>query len=263
MTATPHTGPRPTMLITVAHPDDESFGCGSVIASATRLGLRVVLCCATHGEAGEDATGESTDPAALGARRAEELRTAAEHLGVDEIELLDFADSGWDGPPPAGALVDSVAAATAAVQELLTRHRPSVVVTMDPSGSDGHRDHAAIGAATTAAFAAAVDWPASLYHWCLPRSLMAKWAAVREGIDAESVYLTIEIGRPDADITTVIDTSAVLEARRRAIAAHVTQTSPFVGLPDDVERAFLTADHLVRIAPPWPGGDPEDALLVP
>jgi N-acetyl-1-D-myo-inositol-2-amino-2-deoxy-alpha-D-glucopyranoside deacetylase len=253
----------PTLLVTVAHPDDESFGCGSVIALAASRGMRVVLCCATRGEAGDDASGRTHDRAALAARREEELRDAAAHLGVAQIELLDFADSGWDGPPPEGALVERLAEATAAVREIVERHRPSIVITLDPGGSDGHRDHALIGAATTAAFESAVDWPASLYHWCLPRSLMARWSGVQQGVDPESVYLTIELGRLDADITTVLDTQAVLEVRRRAIAAHATQRSPFAGLPDDLERAFLTEDHLVRVSPAWSGGDTERELLVP
>ena len=41
------------LLCTVAHPDDESFGLGSLLAGAVAAGARVVLVCATRGEAGE------------------------------------------------------------------------------------------------------------------------------------------------------------------------------------------------------------------
>ena len=37
----------------VAHPDDETFGAGSVIASLAAAGVEVVVCCATRGEMGE------------------------------------------------------------------------------------------------------------------------------------------------------------------------------------------------------------------
>jgi LmbE family N-acetylglucosaminyl deacetylase len=245
------------MLVTVAHPDDESFGTGSVIAHAVELGLRVVVACATRGEAGE---GDSED---LGAQREAELRDAAGVLGVHEVEVLGFADSGWDGPPPDGALVERVDDATARVRDLLSRHRPALVVTLDPGGSDGHRDHAAIGEATTRAFVDVVDWPASLYHWCLPRSLMQRWAAATASTDPDSVYLEVELGRPDADITTVLDLAAVLDRRERAVAAHRSQASPFDGLAADLRHAFLAFDHLVRVVPAWDGGDVERALLVP
>jgi LmbE family N-acetylglucosaminyl deacetylase len=249
--------PHATMLVTVAHPDDESFGCGSIIAHAVDLGLEVIVGCATRGEAGE---GDSAD---LGAQREAELRDAARILGVRDVVVFGQADSGWDGPPPPGALVDHIDDAAAAVAALLRDHRPAIVVTLDPTGSDGHRDHAAIGEATTRAFADVVDWPASLYHWCLPRSLMVRWSAVTAGVDPESVYLEVEMGRPDEHITTRIDVCAVLDRRRAAIAAHRSQTSPFEGLDDELALAFLAEDHLVRIAPPWDGGPQERALVIP
>ena len=114
---------------------------------------------------------------------------------------------------------------------------------------------------TTRAFTDVVDWPASLYHWCIPRSLMARWAAATAGTDPDSVYLEVELGRPDDDVTTVLDVSSVLERREVAIAAHRSQTSPFEGLDDELRRAFLTEDHLVRIVPAWSGGAKERALV--
>lgn len=245
------------MLVTVAHPDDESFGTGSLIAHAVDLGLRVVVACATRGEAGE---GDSED---LGAQREGELRDAAAILGVDTVEVLGFADSGWDGPTPPGALVDRVAEAAERTRDLLRKHRPAIVVTLDPAGSDGHRDHAAIGEATTRAFHDAVDWPASLYHWCIARSLMERWAAVTAAANPDSVYLGAPLGRPDAEITTVLDLSAVLDRRDRAIAAHRSQASPFEGLDDDLRHAFLAYDSLLRVVPPWNDGEIERALFVP
>lgn len=245
------------LLCTVAHPDDESFGLGSLLAGAVAAGARVVLVCATRGEAGEDNTGAGRTGDVLGAVRERELRGAAAALGVAEVEVLGFADSGWDGPAPVNALINANEPLVTAVLHALARHRPRVVVTLDPTGSDGHRDHAAIGAATTTAFARHGDATA-LYHWCLPRSLMDRWLSER-GTDA-GVYAGPRLGRPDADITTVVDGEAVLEVRRRAIAAHASQASPFLGLSSDLETAFLTQDHLVRVVPPWPGGSPEQAL---
>lgn len=245
------------LLCTVAHPDDESFGLGSVLAGAAAEGARVVLVCATRGEAGEDIARAGRTSDELGAAREHELRAAAASLGVAEVEVLGFADSGWAGPAPPDALIDAGEAAVAAVHEALIRHRPRVVVTMDPTGSDGHRDHAAIGAVTTSAFTR-YGAGTSLYHWCLVQSVMDRWVAAR-GSEA-GVYAEPRLGRPDADITTVIDGRAVLEVRRKAIAVHASQASPFIGLAPDLEAAFLTKDYLVRIAPPWPGGPVEHML---
>src|SRR5687767_8652511 len=108
MTATmrdPLTDIRPgdRWLVAVAHPDDESFGCGSTIAYATARGVEVVLVCATRGEAGEPVPG-SVDGRDLGAVREEELRRAATRLGIARLELLGYRDSGFDGEPPAGSL---------------------------------------------------------------------------------------------------------------------------------------------------------------
>ena len=245
------------LLCSVAHPDDESFGLGSLVAGAVAAGARVVLLCATRGEAGDDQTGAGRTGDALGEVREQELRAAAAELGVAQVEVLGFADSGWEGPAPANALVNADEALVTAVHHALARHRPRVVVTMDPTGSDGHRDHAAIGAATTTAFIRHGD-AAALYHWCLPRSVMDRWVAER-GNDA-GVYASPRLGRPDADITTVVDGEALLDVRRRAVAAHASQASPFLGLSSDLEAAFLTCDHLVRVVPPWPGGPPEKTL---
>jgi LmbE family N-acetylglucosaminyl deacetylase len=247
-------------LVTVAHPDDESFGCATSIAWLVDRGFRVVVACATRGEAGEDATGLGRSGDELGALREGELHAAGDRLGVGSVELLGLADSGWDGPHPDRALVGSHAATVEAVAMRLRRDRPVLVVTMDPTGSDGHRDHAAIGRATTEAFESVVDWDASLYHWCLPRSLMARWTAVESGRDPASVYLEIEMGRADDEITTVIDGRALRPRVEAAISCHGTQRSPYDGLSQDLRDAFVDADHLVRVHPPWTGGPTESSL---
>ncbi|WP_369134643.1 PIG-L deacetylase family protein [Modestobacter sp. I12A-02662] len=244
----------PRLQVVVAHPDDETFGCGSMLLHAAGSGAETAVVCATRGEAG----GHADD---LGVVREQELREAAEVLGVSRVDLLDFADSGMSGEAPAGSLVsapfeDVVSAVTGAVAGF----GPDVLITLD--GSDSHRDHVRIRDAALAA-ASSVGVP-RVYLACIPRSLMRRWVdhvkvarPDMEHLDADLAAL----GTPDEEITTFVDVAEHLPAREHAIALHASQTSPFEGLPDELRRAFLATDHLRRVVPPWPGGAPETCLL--
>lgn len=256
-------GNSATFLVAVAHPDDESFGCGALIAGAAQAGHNVVLVCASRGELGEDASGRYTDPEGLGRAREAELRRAAEILGVSEVTLLGYTDSGWDGEAAATSILAAGEQLTRALEQAISTHAPDVVVTLDPTGSDGHRDHAAVGAATTEAFHRAAPPGASLYHWCLPRSLMRAWSREIAARRPGSVYLETELGRDDADVTTILDGAHVLDTVHRAMAVHATQTSPYSGISPDLAAEFVRYDYLVRQVPP-PGRDStevEDRLI--
>lgn len=240
-------GPRKRWLAVVAHPDDESFGCGSVLALAAARGAEVTVLCATRGEAGEAAPG--TDGPDLGAVREAELRRAAECLGVSAVELLGYRDSGFDGPPEAAALCAAPASSVAAqIRVVLDRVRPDVVVVLD--GSDGHRDHLHVRTAVRAALA---DTPGpALYEHCLPNALLRRWLAEMRRLRPDTAYHSLDpatLGRSDDDITDVLDVRDVLDRREAAIAEHRSQTSPFDGLSPGLRTAFLTTDHLVRVHP--------------
>lgn len=250
------------LLVVVAHPDDESFGCGSVIALARQQGHAVTVCCATRGEAGEAPPWLSADRS-LGEVREAELRAAGGVLGVEQFVMLDFADSGMTGTPPAGTLAAAPdEQVVEAVRRVILAVEPDVVVTLDPEHGDGHRDHAVIGRATTSACAGLHEL--RLYYWTVPRRLLARWfdELARSRPDSEHLDLDrVGLGRPDQDITTVIDTESVRPLRERAIAAHASQASPFADMPGDLRAEFFTRDHLIRVRPPWTGGPPEASLI--
>ncbi len=243
------------LQLVVAHPDDETFGCGSLLLHAAAAGVATSVVCATRGEAGEG------DAADLGAVRERELRDAARLLGVGRVDVLGFADSGMSGDTGdatlAGAPFEQVVAAVRAAVDAV---RPDVLVTLD--ASDGHRDHVRIRDASVEA--AATAGVPRVYLACLPRSLMRRWAAHMQAVRPDMPHLDADVaalGTPDEQITTVIDAARHLPVRERAIALHASQTSPFEGLPADLRRAFLADVHLRRVMPVWAGGEPETSLF--
>lgn len=244
------------MLVVVAHPDDETFGCGSVLAHAASRGVETVVACATRGEAGSDA-------ADIAVIRERELRDAATVLGVRRVELLGWIDSGMDGEPAPGTLVaaplDEVARAVAA---LVDDVRPDVVVTLD--ASDGHRDHAHVRDATLLAVDHATWHTPRVYLQCLPQRLMRRWVRELQAKQPDSDHLALgDLGTPDELVTTILDTAEHLALRERAIAIHASQTSPYEVMADDLRREFLATDRLRRVRPEWSGGPLETELFGP
>ncbi|WP_243059393.1 PIG-L deacetylase family protein [Nocardioides sp. SR21] len=234
----------PRLLVVVAHPDDETYGCGSLLLHAASEGWETTVVCGTRGEAGEPAPGTDLAGRTLGEVRERELWEAAGVMGVARLALLDFTDSGMEGDAPAGSLcgVDAEAV-TEAVRAVAADVDPDVVVSLD--ASDGHRDHTRV---RDASVTVAAERGVAAYLQALPRSLMTRWAEHMAGVRPElEVYLrNADLGTPDEHVALVIDTSAHLDARERAIAVHASQTSPFEGLPPELRRDFLTREHLVR-----------------
>ena len=89
--------PPRSLLAVFAHPDDETFGGGGLLAKYAAEGVRVSPVCATRGE-----VGEISDPALatrenLGEVREGELRAACRVLGIEEPIILGYRDSGMAG----------------------------------------------------------------------------------------------------------------------------------------------------------------------
>jgi LmbE family N-acetylglucosaminyl deacetylase len=249
------------MLVVVAHPDDETFGTGSCIAHAAANGVDVTVCCATRGEAGEDTSGTTASREELARVREAELRAAAAVLGARNVVVFDFGDSDMQGEPKPGSLMAvPIETVVEPIAALIASLRPDVVVTMDPESIVDHRDHMRIGAATTRAFAEVGLPNARLYHWTLVRSVMKRWLEAMHAQGLLEAYEPMDLGRPDEEITTVVDVSSVIEKRRAAIKAHHTQISPFHGLEPEFQASLLSLDHFVRAVPEWTGGPQETSL---
>ena len=255
------TGGGLVMLVVVAHPDDETFLSGSLLALAAERGVRTVVACATRGEAGTPREGSGITVEGLAAAREAELRAAAALLGVARVELFSWRDSGMDGETQPGTLVatplDEVAVP---VVELIDAEQPDVIVTLD--GSDGHRDHLHIRDATLIASRRASWKPPRVYLQCLSQVLMRRWVEALHSKQPESGHLVLsDLGTPDELITTVFDSASVLELRERAIVLHASQLSPYDVMPPGLRRDFLTVERLRRIVPNWGGGPVETDIF--
>ena len=235
------------LQVIVAHPDDETFGCGSLLLHARGAGAVTAVCCATRGEAGEVTHGVEIPPGGLGELREGELRTAAGLLGVQRVDLLDFLDSGMAGDAGPDTLVNAGASTVhARISQVVDAFGPDVIVTLD--GSDGHRDHARV---RDVAIEVAAVRGVPVYLHCLPRTVMKQWAERLSREHSDSAYLALgELGTPEDQITHVVDTSDLWQQRWTAIRAHRSQTSPFEGLPHDLARAFLCREHLSLVGEP-------------
>ena len=140
---------RPTILFSLAHPDDESFMVAGVSCKYGARGVRLVLATATLGDAGKMGDPPVCSREELPRVRESELRRAVDLLGIDSLHLLGYPDKKLSTADPGrirGQLV-----------RLLRRYRPALVITFDPSGFNLHPDHIAISRFTSDAIAAAAD----------------------------------------------------------------------------------------------------------
>jgi LmbE family N-acetylglucosaminyl deacetylase len=152
---------RGRLLISYAHPDDESFGLGGLIGKYVAQGYEVYLICATNGDVGTVKPEFLEGFESIAARRLYELDKAAQILRLKRVFTLGYRDSGMMGSETTNdpaclwqAPREQVAARVAAI---LREVRPHVVITFNKYGGYGHPDHIAIQRATTDAIALAAD----------------------------------------------------------------------------------------------------------
>jgi mycothiol conjugate amidase Mca len=263
-----------TVMTVHAHPDDEVFATGGVLAKYSDQGINTVLVTCTDGSEGEivDPTMnvEEVKPRLAEIRKAE-VEAAAAVLGVASLEFLGYRDSGMAGTDsnqnPASFHMADPEQATERLVRLVRKHRPQVLVSYDEKGSYGHPDHIKAHQITAMAFDAAGDadrfpnagpaWqPSKLYICGFSLRLAARWQAI-----AEELHLDIPWLREPRDVneeppsvfpaelvTTIVDVAAYAARKRAALACHRTQISPdffVLQLPDEwLARAFADEEFI-------------------
>lgn len=227
----------PTLMTVHAHPDDEASSTGGVLARYAAQGLRTVLVTCTDGRCGNGPGGTKPgepghDPDQVVAMRRAELATSAAILGISEVEMLGYADSGmmgWDSNTAPGAFWSTpVDDAAERLTGLIRRHRPDVLVTYDENGFYGHPDHIQAHRVTMAALEllGPGETPAKVYWTTIPHATMAEFGRRMRANGVEWDLVSDdqpEIGLPDEQITTWVDVRAFAGQKYRALAAHASQ----------------------------------------
>ena len=266
-----------TLMAVLAHPDDESFGMGGTLALYAQKGYEIHVICATLGEAGtvDDEYLQNYDN--IAALREAELRCATESLGVNQLHLLGYRDSGMPGTPenehPNAQINHSVEEVAGKVVKYIREIKPEIVLTFDPIGGYKHPDHIHIQKATTLAFEKADDAsfypeagspfkPLALYYHLFPRAFLRwatrlmplfgmnprKWGRNKD-IDLKSL---LEVDFP----THVrIDIREVADTKRKAGACHASQGGIVMrrGLMGFATRALEKHEDYMRVYPPVNG----------
>jgi len=205
------------LLILAPHPDDESLGCGGLIAASCAAGRPPFVLVLTDG-AGSHPRSRSHPPARLRETRRTEARAALAALGLEPARcaFLGLPDT---AAPHEGAAFDC------AVATIVTHAIGTGCATIAaPWQHDPHCDHLAAHrmavAAATSLRLRHIAYP--VWGWTLPES---------DELDAVVMGGRLDIERH-------------LPAKRRAIAAHESQHGALI---TDDPTGFALPRHLLAI----------------
>jgi LmbE family N-acetylglucosaminyl deacetylase len=209
-----------TILSVWAHPDDETYLAGGLMAAAVDARQRVVCASATAGEHGTDDP-TTWPPDRLARVRRWEAAAAMAVLGVADHRWLGFEDGTLAAVDPRRG-VDRVAALIAEVQ-------PDTVVTFGPDGATFHPDHVTVSRWVTDAWRA-TGTPARLLHVTATVDHYRRWGPLYE---EWGVYMTDErpAGHHPDELAVVVDLAGpALDRKVAALQAMATQVGPAVAL---------------------------------
>jgi LmbE family N-acetylglucosaminyl deacetylase len=225
-----------SLLVILAHPDDESFPMGGTLAKYAAEGVRVTLICATMGEAGIS----SLSPVETARIRERELRTAAATLGLAEVRFLGYEDGKL-------AYADAEYITTQLVTAMWETH-PQAVITFGPDGISGHPDHLAIHRFTTQAFDRA-GLPGRLFY-------LAPSEATLQGCGVMPSQ-TLAGG-----LVAAIDVAEYLVTKVRAMQCHASQKPPYPGPPEEEAKRLVCHEYFTIARPAAWQSDVEDLFAV-
>jgi mycothiol S-conjugate amidase len=262
------------LLACFAHPDDEAFTASGVLAASTARGVQVRLVCATYGEEGDIRQPGVATRETLGQVRHEELRHSCAVLGMQEPVMLGYRDSGW-GDSPAQYHPNAFVQAPPwqVVQRLvkeIRRFQPHIVLTFEPEGVSGHKDHKAISRYTTAALHAAGDptafpeqtqaglcpcYPLRLFYVARLQGHRMHRATLLRQAGLEVPWPDPELrqqGVPLEQMHVRLDVTPYLAQKLASMRSHHTQMTSdgmFAHVPWDTTVAILGQEYLMQAHP--------------
>jgi len=275
-----------TLLGVFAHPDDESFGPGGVLARYAAEGKQVHVVIATDGIAGTiDDPKHLANHETLAQVRSGELSNAAVALGLTSIWSLPYRDSGMrntaENHHPQALLQQPIDQLTHELTDYIKRLQPDVIVTHDPYGGYGHPDHIRLCETVTAAFylmraeaqRTNSDYvgPQKLYYTAFNKQilklvvkLMPLFGQDPTAIGRNKDINLVEISRWEMPVHAEIHVARYLPQKTAASEAHASQYSggpAFLRiLPPIIRQRFMMTETFTR-AYPAPNGVVEKDLF--
>ena len=212
-------------LVVAPHPDDESLGCGGLLALLARQKTQVSVIFVTDGGASHLRSRKWPRARLAGERRAEAAAALSE-LGLAEAQRQFFNLEDADMPVSGSA---EWLNAVRWMSSTIERFCPDLILL--PWRRDPHCDHRA--------------------SWQMLRD--AARPSVRPIMLEYAIWLD-EFGSPadqprlgEVELVS-IDISAALDTKRRAIAAHRTQIAPLID--DDPDGFRLRPETIERLTRP-------------
>jgi len=218
-----------SLLVILAHPDDESFPMGGTLAKYATAGVNISLVCATRGEAG--IPGMVVQEA--GILRERELRSAATILGIQKIHFLGIRDGKLPEADP-DLLVSQL-------QKIFLDVHPQAIITFGPDGISGHPDHVTISKLVTEAFDLAIQ--KGILSQAARLFYIAPSEATQQGCGV--VPSVEQAGGPVA----AIDVEKYLVKKVQAMQSHASQNPPFVGKPGEEATRLTCHEYFTLVRP--------------
>ncbi|MGB9073507.1 MAG: PIG-L deacetylase family protein [Terriglobales bacterium] len=190
-----------SVLVVVAHPDDEVLGCGGTMARLAQEGHEVQVAILAEGMTSRSPQREQADPKQLH-HLHKQAQQAADKLHVKEVVVASLPDNRLDTVP----LLEVVKL----IEELIEKFRPEVIYTHHPG--DLNVDHEVVHRAVLTATRP------------MPGQKVREIFAMEVPSSTEWAFQRLE---PSFRPNVFVDITGTLETKISALACYDTETRKF------------------------------------